>query len=52
MDRTTKRALPLVRLTALLLLALQIFAVDIAVAETSAGEGDQTFTEAQAAYDR
>ena len=52
MDRTTKRALPLVRLTALLLLAFQIFSSNIAFAETSKGKADQTFTEAQAAYDR
>jgi uncharacterized protein len=52
MARTTKRALPLVRLTALLLLAFQIFSANVAFAGTSAQEADQTFTEAQAAYDR
>lgn len=52
MDHKTKRALPLVRLTALLLLAFQIFSANIAFAETSAGAADQAFTEAQAAYDR
>jgi TPR repeat protein len=41
-----------VRLAALLLLVLQIFSANVALAGTSAGETDQTFTEAQAAYDR
>jgi TPR repeat protein len=44
--------MPLVRFTALLLLVLQIFSANVAFAETSAGEADQGFTEAQAAYDR
>jgi TPR repeat protein len=52
MSQTTKRTLLFVCLTAFLLLAFPMLSANITFAETSAGEADQAFTEAQAAYDR